>query len=285
MRVKETGRYVELDQYSAERICIMKCYSLLFVPAKPKMMRKIKSLHADGYIIDLEDSIEPQNKKEALMDLLNELPEVLLHAKNIIVRLNKDNYIEEMSKLNSYDVDFMLPKFENFLEYKDIVKLCNNHKFYALIETPLGMVNLKDTASNQYISGLAFGAEDFTACVGMKNDISYLMYQKSMLITYAKAYGKTVYDTPSFQLYDYEHFKIEVNNAVDLGFDGKMAINPKHISYINDSFSEVNLEKIREIVDIYEKKQSAVLTFNGKVYEKMHIDHMKKIIKERQSNN
>lgn len=263
----------------------MNCHSLLFVPAKLKMMRKIESLHADGYIIDLEDSIEPQNKKEALIELLNELPGILLRAKNIIVRLNKDNYIDEMSKLNCYKVDFMLPKFEKFSDYEDIIELCNNHEFYALIETPLGMVNLKDIAANQYISGLAFGAEDFTTCVGMKNDISYLMYQKSMLITYAKAYGKAVYDTPSFQLYDYEHFKLEVNNAVDLGFDGKMAISPKHISYINDAFSEVNLEKIQEIVDIYEKKQSAVLTFNGKVYEKMHIEHMKKIIKERQSNN
>lgn len=259
----------------------MNCHSLLFVPAKLKMMKKIGSLHADGYIIDLEDSIEPQNKKAALMELLNELSGILIHAKNIIIRLNKDNYIDEMSKLSCYNVDFMLPKYEEFMEYEEIAKFCNNHKFYALIETPLGMVNLKDTAASQYIYGLAFGAEDFTACVGMKNDTSSLTYQKGMMVTYAKAYRKVVYDTPSFQLYDYDQFKLEVDNAFDLGFDGKMAISPKHISYINDTFSGVNLEAVQEIIDTYEKAQSAVLVFNGKVYEKMHIEHMKKIIKER----
>lgn len=262
----------------------MNCHSLLFVPAKLKMMRKIQDLAADGYIIDLEDSIEPQNKGEALNEVLGELSELLLNSKNIIVRLNKENYFEEASKLNGFNVDFMLPKFEKLEEYEEIAKLCNNHKIYALIETPLGMVNLNNITANACIYGIAFGAEDFTACVGMKNDISYLTYQKNMMVTYAKAYGKVVYDTPSFQLYDYENFKLEVDHAFDLGFDGKMAISPKHISYINETFSKADLKMIQEIIDMYEKEQKAVMVFNGKVYEKMHIDHMKKIMKEKGGN-
>lgn len=260
---------------------MMNCHSLLFVPAKLKMMDKIQELNADGYIIDLEDSIEPHNKKKALAEVLSELPGLLLNSKNIIVRLNKDNYIEEMSKLDCYDVDFMLPKYEKLVEYEEIIKFCNTHQFYALIETPLGIVNIDNIAASEYIKGIAFGAEDFTASVGMKNDTTHLICQKSMMVTYARAYGKVVYDTPSFHLNNYEHFKLEVDNAFDLGFDGKMAINPKHISYINETFSRVDLEMIQEIIDIYENEQKAVLVFNGKVYEKMHINHMKKIIKER----
>lgn len=260
-------------------------HSLLFVPAKRNMMRKIESLHAGGYIIDLEDSIESQNKSKALGELLDELPRLLLYTQNIIVRLNKDNYFEEMFELDRYHVDFMLPKYENPMEYEEIVRFCNRHKFFALIETPLGLTNIKDIVTSQYIYGLAFGAEDFTACVGMKNDISYLTYQKSTLVTYAKAYGKVVYDTPSFQLYDYDYFMIEVDNAFDLGFDGKMAISPKHINYINDTFSKADIDMLQEIIDRYEKEQKAVLVFNGKVYERMHIEHMKKIIKERRGNN
>ena len=36
---------------------MIKIKSLLFVPARDKMLDKIKTMNADAYIIDLEDSI------------------------------------------------------------------------------------------------------------------------------------------------------------------------------------------------------------------------------------
>ena len=39
--------------------------SLLFVPSKEKMFKKIGVLGADAYIVDLEDSIEEENKEKA----------------------------------------------------------------------------------------------------------------------------------------------------------------------------------------------------------------------------
>ncbi len=45
--------------------------SLLFVPSVEKMMNKIAGFAADGYIIDLEDSIPMERKKEALDALVN----------------------------------------------------------------------------------------------------------------------------------------------------------------------------------------------------------------------
>lgn len=44
----------------------MAIHSLLFVPAKEKMLKKIELLGADAYIVDLEDSIEVDNKAHAL---------------------------------------------------------------------------------------------------------------------------------------------------------------------------------------------------------------------------
>ena len=40
--------------------------SLLFIPAKEKMLNKIAELSADAYIIDLEDSIPEEDKEKAL---------------------------------------------------------------------------------------------------------------------------------------------------------------------------------------------------------------------------
>lgn len=253
--------------------------SLLFVPAKQKMLDKISLLKADKFIIDLEDSISADDKEFALANLL-EFLDLFDDVKNIIVRLNKELYRHELEILNMYDIDFMLPKFESNEDY-DIGMYTDRHKFFALVETPLGLVNIKDIASSDEIYAIAFGAEDYTANAGMQNSIEYLIYQKSRLVTYAKAYGKKIFDTPSFKLDNEELFEKEVEDAFNLGFDGKLLISPKHIDYINKIFSAGNIETIKSIIDTYEQSGEAVLVIDGKVYEKMHITHLKKILKEK----
>lgn len=254
--------------------------SLLFVPSKEKMLKKIGELGADMYIIDLEESIETNKKSEALQLLIDKLSSLNTKNFNIIVRLNQNSYQKEIMELDKYSVGFMLPKYETKEDYQEIKKIKNEHDIYALIETPKGIINIREIVSNPGIKAIAFGAEDFTANVGMKNDIEYLRYQKSRLVTYSRAYNKLVYDTPSFQLYDYEQFKKEVDEARKLGFDGKMAINPKHIAYINQTFADADIKVMKKIIDEFEREGKAIMVRNGKVYETMHINHMKKILKE-----
>lgn len=258
----------------------MSMRSLLFVPAKEKMIEKVGKLEADAYILDLEDSIENQNKESALDLLVDKLKIIDYSTTKVIVRLNKDRYISEIEKLHCFDVGFMLPKFEGINEYNEIKQISDTHEIIALVETPRGIVSIEQNANCESVHGLAFGAEDFTVSMGMINDIKYLLYQKSKLVTCARAYGKKVYDTPSFQLEDINKFQTEVDDAFALGFDGKMAINPKHVPYINDTFAGNDLEFMKKIIEEYEAKQQAVLVINGKVYEKMHIAHMKKILRE-----
>lgn len=254
--------------------------SLIFVPAKEKMLSKISSMNADIFIIDLEDSIAT-NEKDIALSTVTAYLDGVENSKNIIIRLNKERYVEELTALHKYNVDFMLPKFECIEDYSEISNFSSNHSFYALVETPKGIVSISKIAQLEEISSIAFGAEDYTASVGMQNSIEYLIYQKSRLVTYAKAYGKKVYDTPSFKLDNEELFRAEVDNAYNLGFDGKMLITPRHLDYINRVFSDCDIESIKKIVDIYENQDQAVLVIDGKVYEKMHIAHLKKILKEK----
>lgn len=255
-------------------------HSLLFVPAKDKMLAKIESFDADVYIIDLEDSIEDSDKEDAVERLVDWL-RTNVEKHKITVRLNKSSYKTELEKLKEFNVDFMLPKYEEFDDYSLDDTSWYNHKIYVLIETAKGLINIGRLLAHQKIYAVAFGAEDYTASVGMKNSIDNLQYQKSRLVSYARAYGKLVYDTPSFQLNNEEAFEAEVDNAFDLGFDGKLAINPRQLSYIKKAFSGGDLTSMQKIVDLYEKEQKAVLMVDGKAYEKMHIAHMKKIIKEK----
>lgn len=254
--------------------------SLLFVPAKDKMLAKIPQMNADVFIIDLEDSISEEEKQEALNRTISFI-DGLSSASNIIVRINSNHAGRELSKLAKFrEIGFMLPKYEKrnpYCEYKDVLQ---EHYSIALIETPSALVDLNDITKIEYLNALAFGAEDYTAKVNMENNVDYLVFQKSMLVTYAKARNLMVFDTPSFKLDNEAEFKREVKNSVSLGFDGKMAISPKHIQFINDSFSSSDLEHMRSVIEKYEADGNAVVVIDGKVYEKMHINRFKRIIRE-----
>lgn len=256
--------------------------SLLFVPAKEKMMKKIPYMQADAYILDLEESIEISKKNEALERIIDFLSK--FSTKSIIVRLNKNNYENELRKLDEFEIDFMLPKFEGIEEYREICSCMHKHSFYALIETAMGMVNVREIVELKEIAGIAFGAEDFIADVRIK-DRKFLTIPRNILVTYARAFRKTVYDAACFQLMDDEKFMEEVDDAYDMGFDGKMAIHPKHLSYINSKFESENINKYAEIVNRYEKENEPVMVIDGRVYENMHIQYMKERITDRLEHN
>lgn len=263
---------------------MIKNRSLLFIPAKEKMMSKIKEFNADIYIIDLEDSIANADKEKALKTLIDFLDEFEQEF-NIMVRINSNNYLKELNLLDKFSkVSFMLPKYEYGNQYEDVSDILNKHEIVALIESPLGIVNIEQIVSKKYIDAIAFGAEDYTAKVNMKNDNCTLIYQKSKIITYSKAYNKKVFDTPSFKINNDKEFEKEVNESVDLGFDGKLLIHPKHINFINKAFQNIDIDKYKKIIEKYESSDSAVVVIEGVVYEKMHIDRMKKILKEQGGN-
>lgn len=254
--------------------------SLLFVPAKDKMLAKIPQMNADAFIIDLEDSI-PEEEKEEALDRTISFIHGLSSASNIIVRINSNHVARELSKLSIFnEIGFMLPKFEISNPYDEAKELFQEHFTIALIETPSALVDLCEISKSEYLNALAFGAEDYTAKVNMENNVDYLFFQKSMLVTYAKARDLKVYDTPSFKLDNEAEFELEVKNAVSLGFDGKMAISPKHIQFINESFGSSDIEYMKSVVARYEADENAVVVIDGKVYEKMHISRFKRIIRE-----
>ena len=247
------------------------------MPAKAQMLAKVATISDCAFILDLEDSILPNYKAKALKLVSDFLPE---NTKKVYVRINADDYEVELNELAMYETGFVLPKFENPEYYEKSLDILKEHDVIALVETPLGLVNIERIAKTHWVNAIAFGAEDYTAAVNMENKIDFLQYQKSHLVTYAKAYSKFVYDTPSFKVDDVDEFKREVDNAVALGFDGKMAINPKQIAYINESFRQCDVAYIRSVLELFETSEQGVVVIDGKVYEKPHIERLKRILRE-----
>jgi citrate lyase subunit beta/citryl-CoA lyase len=230
----------------------------------------------------LEDSIIEEEKDDALNCLCD-----FLHGNKtnntLFVRLNKERYSMEAKTLSKFNVGFMLPKFESPDYYGQLVDIWNQHNIIALVETPRGVVNILEIANCVWVDAIAFGAEDFTASMNMQNNDAYLQSIKTTLVTYAKAFNKQIFDTPSFKISEQDDFEKEVENSVSLGFDGKLLINPKQIECVNKHFSEVDLDYLAYLVSEYDRRGEAVTIIDNKVYEKMHINRFRRIIKEHNS--
>ena len=53
-----------------------------------------------------------------------------------------------------------------------------------------------------------------------------------------------------------------------------------HVPFINEAFSYNDLDYMKSIISRYEADENAVVVIDDKVYEKMHINRLKKIISE-----
>ena len=98
---------------------------------------------------------------------------------------------------------------------------------------------------------------------------------------FAKAYGKAVYDTPSFNFKNMPALQEECEMIVKMGFDGKLAIHPAQVEVINQAFNMIDIDYLKLVVKSFEESGKGVFEFDGKIYEAPHINHIKKIIKEK----
>lgn len=250
--------------------------SLLFVPAEERRLSKIGQTSADAYIIDLEDSISTEDKETALKRTVDFLEAA--EADNLFVRINKPRYPAELKSLAGFGVGFVLPKIESEKDYAQAEEVLRKHPVIALIETPRALLNVDTIAGIGWVSALAFGAEDFTAAANMLNDVTTLAVPKQLLVLAAKANRRKVYDTPCFSIRSDETLQTELQQAVNLGFDGKLAIHPRQTDAINRAFMLTDADYIRHVIQTYEASGNAVCDIDGRVYEKFHIDRLKKML-------
>ena len=252
---------------------------LLFVPAKDNTLAKVIGC---GYpiIIDLEDSIPIVDKEIALTKVCSFIGQYKTSDSIIYVRINKDRMEQELVILSSYEIGYMIPKCEDAAFLTKYAGLLQNHAVIALIETPAGVLHAEEIANSPLVSAIAFGAEDFTACMNMVPSVDSLMPIKLKIVMSAKMYHKAVYDTPCFSLGNDDLLERDVESSVKLGFDGKLAIHPKQMDVIQKCFSNHDVTFYQNIINEYEKRGGGVQIIDGKIYESMHINRFKKIIKE-----
>ncbi|HUL99690.1 MAG TPA: CoA ester lyase [Mycobacterium sp.] len=212
----------------------------LFCPAdRPERFAKAAAV-ADVVILDLEDGVAAADRESARKALVDNA----LDPARTVVRVNAagtPDYAADLDALaRTAYTTVMLPKSESPQQVSALAPL----DVIVLIETPLGAVRVADSVQADNAVAVMWGSEDLFAALGgtanrnpdgTLRDVARHVRSASLLA--AKAYSRLALDSVYLDIKDLDGLRNEVEDAVAVGFDAKVAIHPSQIPVIRAGYT------------------------------------------------
>jgi citrate lyase subunit beta / citryl-CoA lyase len=265
--------------------------SMLYVPGNmPSMLQKIPIFPCDSVIIDLEDGVSYPEKDAARILVRCFLEGYTDRRQELFVRINALD-----SKWGHDDLTAMLPCRPNGIrlpmvdtpeKVQELDALLTQYEKHAgledgyfrilpSIETVRGVLNAYAIANaSPRLIGLAFGAEDFTADMGVHrtNTGEELFHARMAVVWAAKAAGIQAIDTVFPDVNDMESLRKETERVKKLGFTGKCMVNPRQIDIIHEVFAPKpdEIEYALKVVEAIRQARSmgtGVISLGGRLVD------------------
>ncbi|MCM1135454.1 MAG: CoA ester lyase [Clostridium sp.] len=255
----------------------------LFVPAKEKYVERLAQIEADVIILDLEDSLAPEQKDEGLKLVETALREYG-KGRAIYVRVNGNGRLAgELEALWGWGYElagFMIPKFEDVSLLEMHQKYLQGKEVIALIESVKGIMKLSEIAAHPLVHALAFGGEDFRRELGFEAGEEATLFARNQVVMQAAYHQKESLDTVSMEIRDMDKFLEDYQKSMRMGFKGKLLIHPAQALAVKKYYRESNQEYLQRIVEAFDKSSEGIIKIDGKWYEKPHIEKIKKYLQE-----
>ena len=252
--------------------------ALLFCPATEwSRLEKAAGLGADVVILDLEDGVALSRKADARAAAARALSELDFGRSERLVRVNPPGLglLEDVRATGSVrrpPDGYVLPKIGSAAEVKAFAGLLRRLerrarlrsgtiRILAIIETALGIVNLKEIAGcDPRLVALIFGAEDLCGDMGAvrTREGREVAYARSAVAIHAAARRLQAIDTPFVDLQDEKGLVAQTREALTLGYTGKLAIHPKQIGPIQETFTPrpEEIEEARRLIEEHDRQQA-----------------------------
>jgi len=268
--------------------------SLLFVPGDSESkLQKARQIAADALILDWEDAVLPQNKVLARKRSLDFLSGQASSDTILLIRINpapSPFFAEDCLALESILPNaILLGKCQSVSEVHQLNEFLtqrdadNRVRIYPQVESALAILNVFAIATScPRVAGLTFGAEDFSADMGItrtEGEIE-LLYARSALVTACRAAGRDAIDSPCLEWKALEKLRADTRAARNMGFSGKLAIHPAQVPVINEIFSPsaVEVERARRILAAFSASSSGVLTVDGSMVDEAVVRRARQIL-------
>ena len=256
--------------------------SALYIPgSKERALEKVRTLAVDVILFDLEDAVTPEEKPGARATLAMALAEGGFGPRLKIVRINgldTDWGADDARAANDMACDaVLLPKVNSAADV-DALAALTNKPVWAMMETPLGILNAAEIAAHPRIEGFVLGTNDLAKDLGTRTraDREPLLMALQMCLLAARAHGVVALDGVYNAFKDEDGLRVECAQGRDMGFDGKTIIHPAQVAITNATFGptadEIDLAR-RQIAafEAAEKQGEGVAVVDGRIVENLHI--------------
>lgn len=273
--------------------------SALYMPgSNARALEKAKSLDADVIIFDLEDSVAPEAKLAAREQVAAALESGAYGRRELVARINgldSDWGADDIKAIAAKGPSALLiPKVESAKQLHAVADLVPadqpNVALWAMIETPLAIVNLKEIAEASQdlrlkLGCFVVGPNDLVKDTRVTLDANRTaaLYWLSSIVTAARAYGIEVLDGVYNNFKDIDGYTAECRHGQMLGMDGKTLIHPSQIEIANEVFSPAADEvawsrKIIAAFDEPENQGKGVINVDGEMVERLHVEMAKRTV-------
>lgn len=266
--------------------------SVLYIPAaNQRAMEKAQGLPADAIIFDLEDAVAP-DAKEAARDALAQALTQDYGRRARIVRINgmSTDWGEGDARacagaLADKADAVLIPKVNSAADLDRVATLIPDLPLWAMMETPLGMLNAAEIAAHPRLQGMVMGTNDLAKELNSRFRPDRLPMQSGLglCLLAAKAYGKVIVDGVFNAFKDDEGLRAECEQGRDMGFDGKTLIHPAQLAITNQVFApaDADIDLARRQIEAFEaatREGKGVAVVDGKIVENLHVETARKTL-------
>ena len=269
--------------------------SLLFVPAdsERKLARGLES-GADALILDLEDSVAPDQKVAAREQVAEAVRAGGFGAREVVIRVNGPHTPwgeEDLVAASAAGPDaILLPKVDGPGAIMAAARTLreagapDETRIWAMMETPNAILNAGSIASvaadpSSRLSVMVMGLNDLAKetrarlTPGRPTMTAWL----ASCVVAARAHGVDILDGVYNDIKDLDGFRLECLQGRDMGLDGKTLIHPSQIDICNEVFAPTPAEvegaaAIIEAFGLPENAGKGVIQLNGRMVELLHAD-------------
>jgi citrate lyase subunit beta / citryl-CoA lyase len=273
--------------------------SALYMPgSNARALEKAKTLAADVIIFDLEDAVAPDAKAAARAQVVAAVKGGGYGSRELVIRINsldspwgRDDLAAAAS---AHPHAVLVPKVSAADDLHKINAMLVGAppalKVWAMMETPLGVLNARDIAAAARAPGgrlacFVIGTNDLVkeTRAHLDDNRTAALYWLSTILTAAKAYGLDCLDGVYNDFKDLGGLEREALQGRSFGMDGKTLIHPDQIAVANTVFapSAAEVAKAEAIIAAFAEPGNAgkgVITMDGRMVELLHADMARRTV-------
>jgi citrate lyase subunit beta/citryl-CoA lyase len=268
--------------------------SYLFVPAnRPDRYGKALASGADAVIVDLEDAVAPAAKTQARDTLADWLAQQADSQDTLWVRINAADtewYAEDVRCFaNAPIAGIVLPKADDCDAIRNIAQHFvgprSRSRLLPLIETAVGVAQMRAIARARHVERLVFGSIDLQVDLGIQcepqeSELTHLRVE--MVIASRLANIAQPVDGVTTTFDDLPFLEHAVGRARRIGFGAKLCIHPRQVGIVNQGFLP-NAEEIawaRAVMAAVAQSDGGAISLNGKMIDKPVIMQAEKCLRQ-----